>query len=81
MCQGNGLRDIHQSEHTLPHSGRPQEAHDKLKAGRTIHYKGVPYRYTPEEVSLLNVISLEDSTTRKIQFIIDRDLARDKTLP
>ena len=54
--------------------------HDILKAGGTIHYKGVPYRYTPEEVALLRGIRPRDSTSQKIQFIIDRDLARDKTL-
>jgi hypothetical protein len=53
---------------------------DILDAGGAIHYKGVPYRYTPEEVALFKGIRPGDSTTRKIQFVIDRDLARDKTL-
>ena len=53
---------------------------DILSAGGTIHYKGVPYRYTKEEIALLKGIRPGDSTTQKIQFIIDRDLARDKTL-
>ena len=54
--------------------------HDILEAGGTIHYKGVPYRYTPEEIALLRGIRPGDSTSQKIQFIIDRNLARDKSL-
>ena len=52
---------------------------DILDAGGTIHYRGVPYRYTPEEVQLLTGIRPGDSTNHKIQFVIDRNLARDKT--
>ncbi|HIJ55517.1 MAG TPA: hypothetical protein HPQ03_05265 [Deltaproteobacteria bacterium] len=54
--------------------------HDILDAGGTIHYKGIPNRYTKEEVALPKGIRPGDSNTRKIQFIIDRDLARDKAL-
>jgi len=52
--------------------------HDILDAGVTIHYKGIPYRYTPEDLALLKGIRPGDSTSQKIQFVIDRDLARDK---
>ena len=54
--------------------------HDILDAGGEIHYKGVPYRYTADEVDLLKGIRPGEATTRKIQFVIDRELARDKEL-
>ena len=54
--------------------------HDILDAGGEIYLKGVPYRYTAAEVDLLKGLRPGEATTRKIQFVIDRDLARDKEL-
>ena len=51
---------------------------DILDAGGEITIKGVPYRYTPPEVDLLKGIRPGDTTSRSIQFVIDRELARDK---
>ena len=52
--------------------------HDILEAGGELHYKGVPYRYTAAEVDLLKGIRPGEATSRRIQFVIDRELARDK---
>ena len=52
--------------------------HDILEAGGEITINGVPYRYTPAEVDLLKGIRPGDTTSRSIQFVIDRELARDK---
>jgi len=52
--------------------------HDILDAGGEVYLKGVPYRYTAAEVDLLKGIRPGDTTSRKVQFIIDRELARDK---
>lgn len=51
---------------------------DILDAGGEITLKGVPYRYTAAEVDLLKGIRPGDSTTREIQFVVDRERARDR---
>lgn len=51
---------------------------DILDAGGEIRLKGVPYRYTAAEVDLLKGIRPGDSTTREIQFVVDRERARDR---
>jgi len=54
--------------------------HEILDAGGELYLKGVPYRYTPAEVDLLKGIRPGDATDRRVQFVIDRELARDKEL-
>ena len=49
-----------------------------LDAGGEIYLKGVPYRYTAAEVDLLKGIRPGETTSRKIQFVIDRQLVKDK---
>jgi len=49
-----------------------------LDAGGAITLKGVPYRYSPAEVDALMGIRSGDSTSRQIQFVVDRERARDK---
>ena len=51
---------------------------DILDAGGEIRLKGVPYRYTAAEVDFLKGIRPGDSTTREIQFVVDRERARDR---
>lgn len=51
---------------------------DILDNGGQITLKGVPYRYTAGEVDLLMGIRPGDATSRSIQFIVDRERARDK---
>jgi len=53
---------------------------DISDAGGTIVIKGVPFRYTPAEIDLLRGIRPGDATTREIQFVLDRELARDKAM-
>jgi hypothetical protein len=55
-------------------------AHEILDAGGELYLKGVPYRYTADEVDLLKGIRPGDATDRRVQFVIDRELARDKEL-
>lgn len=52
--------------------------HDILKAGGQITINGVPYRYTPEEIEFLKGLRPGDSSSREIQFVIDRELVRDR---
>jgi len=52
--------------------------HEILNAGGEAHMKGVPYRYTAAEIDLLKGIRPGEATSRKVQFVIDRELARDK---
>ena len=54
--------------------------HDVLKSGGTLKLKGVPYRYTPEEIRLLRGLRPGDTTTNEIQFVIDRELARTRLI-
>jgi hypothetical protein len=49
-----------------------------LDAGGNLTLKGVPYRYSPAEVDMLMGIRTGDATSRQIQFLIDRERARDK---
>ena len=51
---------------------------DILDNGGEITLKGVPYRYTAAEVDLLKGIRSGDSSSREIQFVIDRERARDR---
>jgi len=51
---------------------------DILDAGGEIRLKGVPYRYTSAEVDHLKGIRPGDSTSREIQFVVDRERARDR---
>ena len=51
---------------------------DILDAGGEITLKGVPYRYTAAEVDLLKGIRPGDTTSREIQFVVDRELSRDR---
>jgi len=51
---------------------------DILDAGGEITLKGVPYRYTAAEIDLLKGLRPGDSTTREIQFVVDRERARDR---
>ncbi|MDL1959383.1 MAG: hypothetical protein LWX01_07560 [Deltaproteobacteria bacterium] len=52
--------------------------HDILDSGGEIHMKGVTYRYSAAEVDLLKGIRSGDSSSREIQFVIDRERARDR---
>jgi hypothetical protein len=51
---------------------------DILDAGGEIYLKGVPYRYTAAEVDLLKGLRPGEATSRRIQFVIDRELARER---
>ncbi len=51
---------------------------DILDAGGQITLRGVPYRYTAAEVDLLKGIRTGDTTSREIQFVVDRELSRDR---
>jgi hypothetical protein len=51
---------------------------DISDAGGTIQIKGIPYRYSAFEIEMLKGIRPADATSREIQFVIDRDLARKK---
>jgi len=51
---------------------------DILDNGGEITLKGVPYRYSAAEVDMLMGIRSGDATSRQIQFVVDRERARDK---
>jgi len=51
---------------------------DISDAGGEITLKGVPYRYTAAEIDLLKGVRPGDSTAREIQFVVDRERARDR---
>ncbi len=48
--------------------------------GGEVVLKGVPYRYTAAEVDMLKGIRPADATSREIQFVLDRDLVRDREM-
>lgn len=50
------------------------------RAGGYLDIYSVPYRYTPAEIALLKGIRPGDTTSKSIQFIVDRELARDKEM-
>ncbi len=51
---------------------------DVLASGGEIHMKGVAYRYTAAEVDLVKGIRPAGATSRELQFVVDRELARDR---
>jgi hypothetical protein len=52
--------------------------HDILDSGGEIQLKGVPYRYSAAEVDLLKGMRPGDVSSRDIQFVVDRERARDR---
>ncbi len=53
---------------------------DILDGGGVVVLKGVPYRYSAGEVDLLMGIRPGSTTSREIQFVIDRERARDRIM-
>lgn len=51
---------------------------DILDAAGTININGVPYRYTPSEMKLMMGFMPGEATSRSIQFVVDRERARDR---
>ena len=51
---------------------------DISDAGGDLRLKGVPYRYTAAEIDLLKGIRPGEGSTREIQFVVDRERARDR---
>jgi len=51
---------------------------DILDAGGTIRINNVPYRYTPSEMKLMMGLRPGEATSRSIQFVVDRERARDR---
>ena len=51
---------------------------DLVKAQGRITLKGVPYRYTPAEIEWFKGLRPGDCSSREIQFVIDRELMRDR---
>jgi hypothetical protein len=51
---------------------------DILDAGGTIRINGVPYRYSPSEMKLMMGFRPGEATSRSIQFVVDRERARDR---
>jgi len=49
-----------------------------LDAGGELTLKGVPYRYTADEVNLLMGVRPGSATSRMIQFVFDRERMRDR---
>lgn len=69
--------DTNQTESFRLQANIMKMINDIIKAGGTITIKGVPYRYTPAEVHLLKGFYPGETTSRSIQFIVDREKARD----
>jgi hypothetical protein len=51
---------------------------DISDSGGEVVLKGVPYRYTAAEIDMLKGIRPGDATSREIQFVLDRDMVKDK---
>ena len=51
---------------------------DLLDSGGEVEMKGITYRYTAAEVDLIKGIRPGSSTGSELQFVVDRELARDR---
>lgn len=51
---------------------------DVIAADGKLTLKGVPYRYSADEVRLLKGIRTGEATTREVVFVVDRALARER---
>ncbi len=51
-----------------------------IRAGGYVTMAGVPYRYSMGEIGLLIGLRPADATSRKLWFVIDRELARDREM-
>ncbi len=50
------------------------------RAGGYLDLYGVPYRYSRSEIGMLKGIRPGDATSRSLQFVVDRELARDREM-
>ncbi len=66
--------------HTHLRANVIKRIHDILAQGGETVIGGVPYRYTPDEVNLLRGIRQGTANRQVIQFVIDRELVRDREM-
>ena len=77
-CHTEWAVDIEDTEPFRLQANIMKTVDDILEAGGKITINGVPYRYSEEAVELLQGLRTGSTTTREIQFVIDRDRARDR---
>ncbi len=72
--------DTHETDPFRLQANIMKMVNDILDAGGTIRLKGIPYRYTPREMRLMMGLMPGEATTRAIQFMVDRERARQREL-
>lgn len=77
-CHSEWEVEIKDTEPFRLQSNIMKMVNDIVDADGSITLKGVPYRYTKDEVQLLKGLRTGSVSTREIQFVIDRDRARHK---
>lgn len=71
---------INGTTHTHLRANVMKRVHDILEQGGKTVIDNVPYRYTPDEVNLLRGVRQGTASRQVIQFVIDRDLVRDREM-
>jgi len=77
-CTSHWEVEIHNTDTFRLQANTMRMINDILDAGGKVVINGVPYRYTSSEVKLLMGIRPGDVTSRSVQFVIDRERARDR---
>jgi len=77
-CTSHWEVEIHNTDPFRLQANTMRMINDILDAGGEIILNGVPYRYTSSEVKLLMGVRPGDATSRSVQFVIDRERARDR---
>ena len=72
--------NIDGTTHTHLRANVIKRIHDILEQGGRTVIDNVPYRYTPDEVNLLRGIRQGTANRQVIQFVIDRELVRDREM-
>ena len=77
-CTSHWEIEIHNTDPFRVQANTMRMINDILDAGGEVVINGVPYRYSSSEVKLLMGIRPGDATSRSVQFVIDRERARDR---
>jgi len=77
-CTSHWEVEIHNTDTFRLQANTMRMINDILDAEGKVVINGVPYRYSSSEVKLLMGIQPGDVTSRSVQFVIDRERARDR---
>lgn len=77
-CRSEWVVEIADTEPFRLQANIMKRVDDVIEADGKLNIDGVPYRYTRNEVALLNGLRTGSVSSREVQFVVDRDRARER---